>query len=124
VAAAFPGTGDVMAAVGRAYGMAWHAVHGGDWDLAAYFLRRTRSLLRGLVTIRPKYEAQIEEFDLGYLEPLYGAVLARDLRAFDARYEQAAVQANLYHVETGHAYIRWRRPQEPPDQGLDLSPEA
>ena len=124
MAAAFPGTGDVMAAVGRVYAMAWHAAHGGDWELAAYFLRRTRSLLRGLVEIRPKYAAQIEEFELGHLEPLHQAVLARDLWAFDARYEQAADQANFYHVETGHAYIRWRRPEEPPDRSLDLSGEA
>lgn len=124
MAAALPGTGEVMAAVGRSYGMAWHAAHSGNWDLAAYFLRRTRSLLRGLSTTRPKYAGQLREFELEFMEPLYEAVLGQDLWNFDARYERAVDQANAYHVDTGHAYLRWRRPETPPDQALELSPEA
>jgi hypothetical protein len=121
VAAALPGTGDVMRSVSHCFAMCWHAAAGGNRDLAAYFLRRTRNLLRGLVVTRPKYAAQVADYDVHFLEPLYQAVLAGDRRVFEARFERAVAQANVYHVDTGHPYIRWSVPAEPPDRGLDLS---
>ena len=33
----------------------------------------------------------------------------------------AVDQANAYHVETGHPYLRWSRPAEPPDRSVDLT---
>ncbi len=123
VAEALPGTGQVMAEVSHTFTMAWHAVHGGNWELAAYYLRRTRGLLGGLAVTRPKYLAQIREYDAGHLEPLYASVLERDIWSFDARYEGAVDQANVYHVATGHPYIRWSRPAQVPDPGVDLASE-
>lgn len=120
VAESLPGTGELMRSVGHCQAMAWHAAHGGNWDLAAYYLRRTRSLLRGLAVVRPKYAAQVAEYDRGLLEDAYQALLARDLEAFDRGFDAATDQANAYHVDTGHAYIRWQVPDEPPDRGVDL----
>ena len=122
IAGALPGTGEVMASVSSCYAMTWHAADGGNWDLAAYYLRRTRSLLRGLAVTRPKYAGQVRDFDTGVLEQLYQALLARDRGAFEALYERAIREANEYHVATGHPYIRWVRPAEPPENGLDLGP--
>jgi hypothetical protein len=124
VAEALPGTGEIMRSVGHCHAMAWHAAHGGNWDLADYFLRRVRSLLRGLALTRPKYAAQIADFDRGPLETAYLAVLARDLAGFEATYLRTVVRANQLHVETGHPYIRWSPPEQPPDAGLDLSPAS
>jgi hypothetical protein len=124
VAEALPGTGEIMRSVGHCHAMAWHAAHGGNWDLADYFLRRVRSLLRGLALTRPKYAAQIADFDVGLMETAYQAVLARDLPGFEATYNRTVDGANQLHVETGHAYIRWSPPEQPPDAGLDLSPPA
>ena len=123
VADALPGTGEVMRSVGHCLAMAWHAARGGNWDLAAYFLRRVRSLLRGLAVTRPKYADQIAEFDRDQLERAYQALISRDISAFQAAYDTTVERANEYHVETGHPYIRWSPPAEPPDAGLDLSPE-
>jgi len=122
VADALPGTGEVMRSVGHCHAMAWHAAHGGNWDLAAYFLRRVRSLLRGLAVTRPKYAAQLADFDRDHLERAYQAVIARDLARFEAAYAASVERANDYHVETGHPYIRWSAPDAPPDAGLDLTP--
>jgi hypothetical protein len=122
LAEALPGTGELMRSVGHAFGMAWHAADGGNWDLSAYYVRRTLSLLRGLAVVRPKYAAQVAEFNEGWLEPAYKAIIARDLVAFEREYARCVDQANQYHVATGHPYIRWRRPATPPDQGLDLGP--
>ncbi len=121
VAGSLPGTGEVMSSVSHSYAMVWHAANGGNWDLAAHFLRRVRSLLRGLAITRPKYAEQIREFDRDLLEPCFQALLAEDLGSFDACYERAAARANEYHVATDHPYIRWRRPEQPPDGALDLS---
>lgn len=122
VAEALPGTGELMRSVGHTFAMSWHAAQGGNWDLAAYFLRRTRSLLRGLAVVRPKYADQVKEFDQDWLEPTYQAVVARDAAAFRREYEGSVEQANAYHVTTGHPYIRWRTPEAPPERGLDLGP--
>lgn len=121
VAESLPGTGELMSSVGHAFGMVWHAAQGGNWDLAAYFLRRTRSLLRGLAVVRPKYAAQVREFDQEWLEPAYAALIARDLAGFEREYARSIDQANAYHVDTGHPYIRWQTPLAPPDPSLDIS---
>jgi hypothetical protein len=121
IASLLPGTGQVMASVSPCFGMCWHAAAGGNWDLGAYYLRRVRSLLRGLSMTRPKYADRLREYDTGVLEPLYQALLERDRTAFDRLYEQAVEEANVSHVDTGHGYIRWRRPIEPPEKGVDLT---
>jgi hypothetical protein len=121
IGGALPGTGEIMASVSSCYAMCWHAAAGGNWDLAAYYLRRTRSLLRGLAVTRPKYAGQVRDYDAGVLEQLYQAVVARDRAAFGGLYGRAVDEANRYHVDTGHPYIRWAVPPEPPEKGLDLT---
>jgi hypothetical protein len=121
IGTALPGTGEIMASVSSCYAMSWHAAAGGNWDLAAYYLRRTRSLLRGLAVTRPKYADQLRAYDVGVLEQLYAALIAHDRPAFEALYRRAVDEANDYHVDTGHPYIRWVLPAEPPEKGLDLT---
>ena len=113
-----PGTGEIMASVSTCFAMCWHAAVVESWDLSAYYLRRVRSLLRGLSLTRPKYADRLREFD-ARLEHLYEALLEHDRVAFDRLYDLAVERANTNHVETGHPYIRWRRPPEPPEKGLD-----
>lgn len=122
VTRALPGTGEIMASVGRCFAGCWHAAKAGNYDLASYFLRRTRGLLRRLVIVRPKYADQVAEFDRDRLEALQKALSSQDLDAFEMAFARAVERANVYHVDTGHPYIRWRTPDQPPDLGLDLSP--
>src|SRR3982074_3231917 len=91
IAALLPVAVDIMAIVSRNYGNLWHAAHGGNWDLASFYSRRTRTLLRTLSTPRPKYQAQLEEFVRDHLEPIGAALLARDLPGFDRLYERSVV---------------------------------
>src|SRR5262245_32471199 len=121
IGGALPGTGEIMASVSSCFAMVWFAADGGNWDLAAYYARRTRSLLRGLAVTRPKYAEQIRDYDTGVLEELYQALMARDRAAFEALYGRSVDEANGYHVSTGHPYIRWVRPAEPIEKGLDLT---
>ncbi len=119
IAEALPGTGEFMAAIGRAYGGCWHAAHGGNWELAAYFLRRVRGLQRRLAVVRPKHREHLEAFDADAISPLMGAIDARELAAFDRAYEHGVERANHYHVLNGKSYVRWKRPERAPDD-LDL----
>jgi hypothetical protein len=122
IAALLPGAGDLMVVVSRVYGSLWHAARGGNWDLASFYFRRTRTLLRNLSITRPKYAAQLEEFEREHLEPIGEALLARDPDGFERLYAASIVRVNELHVATGYPYIRWSRPEEPPDPGLDLGP--
>jgi len=124
IASLLPGAGDVMVVVSRVYGNLWHAAHGGNWDLASFYFRRTRTLLRNLSVTRPQYSAQLAGFQRDFLEPVGQALLNRDLGAFDALYDASVVRVNELHVVTGYPYIRWSRPAEPADPALDLGPAA
>lgn len=115
------GTGDYMLHIALSYGICWHAAHGGNWELAAYYLRRVRGIQRRLGASKEKYRAQLEEFDREALAPLMAAIEARDLMAFDRAYDRGVEAANRYHVLNDKAYIRWKRPERPPDD-LELGP--
>ena len=117
-----PGAGDLMAVVSRVYGNLWHAAQGGNWDLASFYFRRTRSLLRNLAITRPKYLDQIADYQRDLLDPVGAALLAKDVAALDAAYQASVDRATELHVETGYPYIRWRRPEAPSDPALDLGP--
>ncbi|HEY8812945.1 MAG TPA: hypothetical protein VIO86_10685 [Candidatus Dormibacteraeota bacterium] len=123
IAGLLPGAGDIMVVVSRVYGNLWHAAQGGNWDLASFYFRRTRTLLRNLSITRPKYAAQLAEYERDHLEPIGEALIARDRDGFERLYEASVTRANELHVVTGYPYIRWSRPEEPPDPGLDLGPD-
>ena len=110
-----------MAMVADCWTMCWYAREGGNLELAAYYLRRVRGLLRRLAGFKSKYRAQITDFDRDHLEPTYQALLAGDAAAFRAAFQRAIDEANRLHVETGHAYILWSLPERPPETGLRLS---
>ena len=119
-----PGTGEVMARVSRLWGTCWYAAHGGNWDLASFYFRRTRTELRALVMTRPKYAEQLRQFETEGLGPVGRALLDKDLSSFKEAFEDAVEQANAFHLDTGYGYIRWRLPDRAPEAGLDLGPPS
>ena len=119
IADGLPSTGDLMALVGSSWWKCAHAARGGNWPLAAYFARRVRSLQRKLAVLRPKHRERLAAFEAQQLAPLFRAIEAQDLSAFQAAFAAATESANRSHVETGYAYIRWVLPDEPP-KDLDL----
>lgn len=120
IADGLPGTGDVMAAVSHCFGTALHAARAGRWELAAYYTRRVRSLMRTLAVRRPKYAAQLDDFVRTGLEPLLRAIAAHDGSEFQIHYAACVEMTNRYHVDTGHAYIEWVPPDTSPEKGLGL----
>ena len=120
VAELLPGTGEIMFEVGQIWWKCAYAGRGGNWALAAYFARRTRSLLRKLSVVRPKYAEDISEFESAILAPVLAACERTDRAAFDRGIAQAIDRANELHVKWAHGYITYSLPPEPP-KDLDLT---
>ena len=121
IAEVLPGTGDIMAAVGQCWWKCAYAARGGNWELAAYFVRRVRSLQRKLAVVRPKYVGDLQAFEEQHIAPALASCEARDRGAFDVAFAAATDKANDLHVKWAKPYIRWTLPDEPP-KDLDLGP--
>jgi hypothetical protein len=114
IAELLPGTGEIMASVGQCWWKCAYAARGGNWQLAAYFVRRVRSLQRKLAVVRPKYSGDLAAFDEQHIAPALAACAAEDQRAFDRAFDAATDKANELHVKWAKPYIRWTLPDEPP----------
>jgi hypothetical protein len=121
IAELLPGTGQIMASVGECWWKCAYAARGGNWALAAYFVRRVRSLQRNLAIVRPKYAGDLAAFEAKHIVPALAACDAKDRRAFDRVFADATDKANELHVKWAKPYIRWTLPDEPP-RDLDLGP--
>jgi hypothetical protein len=121
IAELLPGTGEIMASVGDCWWKCAYAARGGNWQLAAYFVRRVRSLQRKLAVVRPKYSGDLAAFEEQHIAPALAACDAGDGRAFERVFAGATDKANELHVKWAKPYIRWTLPEEPP-RDLDLGP--
>ncbi len=121
IAELLPGTGEIMASVGDCWWKCAYAARGGNWPLAAYFVRRVRSLQRKLAVVRPKYSGDLVAFEEQHIAPALAACDAGDLPAFDRAFAAATDKANELHVKWAKPYIRWTLPDEPP-KDLELGP--
>lgn len=121
IAELLPNTGELMQSVGTTWWKCAHAARGGNWPLAAYFARRARGLLRKLATVRPKYAGDVAAYEDERIGPVLAACERQDAAMFESAYARAVDTANELHVKWGKSYIRWRLPDEAP-QDLDLTP--
>jgi hypothetical protein len=121
IAELLPGTGEIMASVGDCWWKCAYAARGGNWPLAAYFVRRVRSLQRKLAVVRPKYSGDLAAFEEQHIAPALAACDAGDLQGFDRAFAAATDKANELHVKWAKPYIRWTLPDEPP-RDLELGP--
>ena len=120
IAELLPGTGEIMASVGQCWWKCAYAARGGNWPLAAYFVRRVRSLQRKLAVVRPKYSDDLAAFEQEHIAPALAACEREDQRAFDRAFAAATDKANELHVKWAKPYIRWTLPDEPP-KDLEMS---
>jgi hypothetical protein len=121
IASGLPGTADLMVLVGNSWWRCAYAARGGNWPLAAFYARRVRSLQRRLAIIRPKYAERLATYETAMLGPVFAAIETQDRAAFDRAFGAATDDANKQHVETGYGYIRWKLPDDAP-QDVDLGP--
>lgn len=119
IADLLPNTGELMQSVGTTWWKSAHAARGGNWELAAYFARRARGLLRKLAIVRPKYAGDVAAYEGERIAPVLAACERADADAFERAFATAVDTANELHAKWGKSYIRWQLPQEPPTD-LDL----
>ncbi len=123
IASIQPGLGRLMREISERWWTLYYAAHGGNWELAAYCLRGTRSLQKIGGTTRPKLASALASFDASHLTPLAQAVAAREWGRFAACFREATDEANRVHRSLGYGYIEWRLPPRPPEH-LTLTPVA
>lgn len=121
IAELLPGTGELMQSVGTTWWKCAYAARGGNFELAAYFARRTRGLLRKLAIARPKYAEDVVEFEAALIAPILVACERSDLPAFERAFTATVDRANELHVKWGKSFIRWVLPPGPPED-LELTP--
>ena len=121
IAEMLPGTGELMQSVGNTWWKCAYAARGGNFELAAYFARRTRGLLRKLAIVRPKYADDVVEFEAVLIAPILTACERSDLAAFERAFTATVDRANELHVKWGKSFIRWVLPPDPPED-LELTP--
>lgn len=119
VADLLPGGAEVMEAFGRRYWVMYYAARGGNWELARYEWRESAKLLHALAKTRPKYAADLAEFEAGAYAKVGAALEAGDFQEFDRAYRAGIDSSDTYHAKWKKPFIRFRLPDRPPDV-LDL----
>src|SRR5215467_9252252 len=89
IAEALPDTSTMMTRIGESWWHLIYAARGGNWDLAAYYLRRTSKLENTLKVLRPKHRERLERFQSTALPAVVKAVEAQDLEALEQAYADA-----------------------------------
>jgi hypothetical protein len=120
---ALPDTSTIMTRVGESWWHMIYAARGGNWPLAAYYLKRVRKLEGTLSILRPKHAERLQRFRETVIPEVIAALEAEDLPRFERAFTAATDMANRLHDESGYPYIKWVLPDEPP-LGLQLSPVA
>jgi hypothetical protein len=116
-----PGMAKLMKEASDYYYYAYYAAKGGNWKLCAHQISQLRGAFRTAKVTRPKYAADLDEFDSACLVPLLRAVQAKDWPAFDAAFQRGIEGSDRYHEKYGYGYIRFMLPKEPPSD-LYLGP--
>ena len=118
-----PGFARLMPEIGDRMWKGYHAAQARNWELATWQLKEMRKLFRLGTVTRPKYGPDVEAYVHEELEPLFRALEAQDLEAFNHAYHEAVEMANEYHRRWKKGFIVWKTPEQPP-QDLVLAPRA
>lgn len=109
-----PGMSKIMQEVSTRFYYTFYAAKGGNWRLAAHELNGVRTAFRVAKVTRPKFSGDLEAFDAEYLLPIFKAIRDKDWPGFEEVYLKAVEGSDKYHDKTGHEYIRFMLPPEPP----------
>jgi hypothetical protein len=109
-----PGLGTVMMEYGYRFYVLYYAVKAKNWELAKYQLHEQLEIQEVGETTRPEYAEKLKEFELKYLKNLEDDIEKRDWLKFQKDYDKATNACNRCHFETGHKYIQYQLPANPP----------
>jgi len=109
-----PGMAQIMQEVAHRYYYTYYAAKGGNWKLAAHELKYLRVALGVAKVTRPKFAEDLTAFESEYLTPVLKAIQKQDWSEFEAAYFEGMKGSDRYHDKTGHEYIRFVLPKDPP----------
>ncbi len=93
----------------------YYAAEGGNWELARHELNETRSLLKVMATVRPKYAQDLATFVRENLDPMQGSIESQDWDDFENKFAAAMKAGDDYHDKYGYYYIKFVLPANRPE---------
>jgi hypothetical protein len=109
-----PGLGTVMIEYSNRITNMYYAAHEGNWGFADYQLKEAREIQEVGETTRPNRAKPLKDFEAKYLDPLAKAILAADLKSFDAAFDDAVKGCNACHRDAHFTFIKYELPKSAP----------
>ena len=114
IAEMMPGMGTVMLEYSHRFYVAYYAAKAGNWELAEYELDEMLEIQEVGETTRPEYAKALKAFEDTYLTQVTEQAKSKNWDGFKTTYQKAVIGCNACHTATGHGYIRYRLPENPP----------
>ncbi len=108
-----PGLGTVMMEYSTRFTNMYYAAQGGNWALAAYQLTEALEIQETGETTRPARAEALKAFESNYLDPLKKTIDAKDIKKFDAAFNEALQGCNGCHTGQGFPFIKYELPKAP-----------
>ena len=109
-----PGMARLMMELSDRYWILYYAAQAENWQLARHELSELRKTNQIAAVVRPKYRDALAAFDTEFLKPVEEALRAKDWPKLDVAFRRSVEGINAAHEDTGHGYIEWQLPGDPP----------
>ena len=129
-----PDQSHAMQDVGEHFTNLWFAASAGNWPLADFYCKETRSHLRwavGIIPVRKDNQGRevnlvniLESLEIAPLAELQKAIEARDQQKFDAAYRFMLSGCYGCHKASEKPYLRPQIPQQPAGRIINFDPKA
>jgi hypothetical protein len=117
-----PGMAEIMPLVGGRIWKCYYAGKAKNKPLAAFQLSEAVNLMEKGAILRPKYAEDMDKFISGIVATVRTAIESEDWDAFEAAFAPMIDEANAYHEQYNKGYLRWKMPDEAPND-LDMTPQ-
>ncbi len=109
-----PGLGTIMMEYSSRFTTMYYAAHGGNWEFADYQLKEAREIQEVGETTRPKRAKPLKEYESKFLDPLAKTIDAKDIKSFDAAFDEATKGCNACHNKAHFTFIKYELPKTAP----------
>ena len=110
-----------MREVGDRYQNMYFAAKGGNWALAAYMSKYMNGAMNPAMLTKPDEYKTWQGFYGGAFSAVDRAIQAKDLKAFNNAYADAAKGCNGCHAAMGYGFIKVVKLKAPADNGVDYT---
>jgi hypothetical protein len=108
-----------MREVGDRFQNIYFAAHGGNWALAAYMAKYMNGAMTPASLTKPDEYKVWKGFYDNTFAPVNKAIMAKDLKAFDAAFKAVVDDCNGCHVGMGYGFIKVVKLNAPADTGIN-----